>query len=232
MRARERGDDARRHRLADAEGIADGEHDIADLDRIRIAEGEMGKLLLAIVDAQNGEVRAFVGKDELRLELAPVGERDGELVAALDDMEIGDDEAGGIDDDAGAERLLHALARHAEAEAIAEKLLEEGVVEEGRPRLLLHDPLRIDVDDGGRDALHHRRIGELDLAAARRHSLPGIRPRGPGKKSKHRTEKNRRERHRESARPGRLRQHFHHHCARPGKDGHSAPKAQIQICRG
>ena len=31
-------DDAARHRLADAEGIADGEHEVADLQRVGIGE--------------------------------------------------------------------------------------------------------------------------------------------------------------------------------------------------
>ena len=38
--ARERRDDAAGHRLADAERIADGEHQVADLDRVGIGEGD------------------------------------------------------------------------------------------------------------------------------------------------------------------------------------------------
>jgi hypothetical protein len=42
--ARQRGDDALRHRLADAEGIADRQHEIADLQRVGIAEQGRGRV--------------------------------------------------------------------------------------------------------------------------------------------------------------------------------------------
>ena len=44
LRARERRDDAARHRLADAEGIADGEHQVADLEPSESANSSTGKV--------------------------------------------------------------------------------------------------------------------------------------------------------------------------------------------
>ena len=69
-------------------------------------------------------------------QLALVGEGDLDLARALDDVVVGDDEPARIDDDARAERALHALARHAEA-AIAKEAAEERIVHEGilRPTL-------------------------------------------------------------------------------------------------
>ncbi len=59
-RARQRRDDAAGHGLAQAERIADRQHDVADLDRIGIAQLEERELLAGAVDAQQGEVVAVV----------------------------------------------------------------------------------------------------------------------------------------------------------------------------
>ena len=126
------------------------------------------------------------------------------LLAALDDVVVGDDEPVRIDDDAGAERLLHALARHAEAETVAEETLEERIVEERRRGLRLHDALGIDVDHGGRDALHHRGIGERDLRRSVRQHASCVGPRGPRKEGERASQHRRAGRHREPAREGRL----------------------------
>src|SRR5262249_35184909 len=82
---------------------------------------------------------------------------------ALDDVIVGDDEAVGRDDDARAERVLHALARN--AEIFAEETAEERVVEEWR-NLLLRTAAHIDVHDRGRGFLDDRRIRESDVGAA------------------------------------------------------------------
>jgi hypothetical protein len=47
---------------------------------------------------------------------------------------VGDDEARGIDDHAGAQRILHPLARPAEGAVIAEEAPEERIVEEAVAR--------------------------------------------------------------------------------------------------
>src|SRR5208283_3569730 len=90
-----------------------------------IAELQHGKSLVRVLDAQNGKIAALVLKHDLGVELALVGERHFYFAGTLDDVVIGDDQAGGIDDDAGTERALHLLARHR-----AEKLAEQRIVEE------------------------------------------------------------------------------------------------------
>jgi hypothetical protein len=56
MRARQRRDDPLRHRLADAERIADRQHEIADFERIGIAELQRRERGAAVLDLQHGEV--------------------------------------------------------------------------------------------------------------------------------------------------------------------------------
>ena len=76
LRARQRRDDAVRHGLADAERIADGQHDVADLQRVGIGEVDAREALVPVLDAQHGEIGARVLEHDLGLELALVGERD------------------------------------------------------------------------------------------------------------------------------------------------------------
>ena len=87
-------------------GIADGEHKIAHLQLVGIAEWQSGELLALGVDLQHGKIGARIGKDDLGFEFAPVGQRDPDVLAAFDDMVVGDDDAFGPHDHAGAEGLL------------------------------------------------------------------------------------------------------------------------------
>src|SRR5665213_3143288 len=59
--ARQGGDDARGHRLADAERVADSEHQVADLKRVTVGDFENGQTLLADIDLQCREVELLVG---------------------------------------------------------------------------------------------------------------------------------------------------------------------------
>ena len=93
---------------------------------------------------------------DLGIELALVGKRHFHFARALDDVVVGDDEAGRVDDDAGTERPQHLFARHR-----AEELAEHRIVQE-RIAVLDH-ARRVDVDDRGRGALDHRGVGQLDL---------------------------------------------------------------------
>ena len=127
-------------------------------------------------DLEHGQIRFGIGADGLGLELAPVVERDLDLVGALDDMVVGEDVALGRDHDAAAQaraalRLL--------AEAVAEEMAEERVVEEGVARRLDflagedvhhrgHRPLRR-LGIGGRRARvgRRRRLAHRNDAAER-----------------------------------------------------------------
>ncbi len=129
-----------------------------------LANSSVGKRSLDALDAQHGEIAALVLEHDVGWEFALVGERDLDVAGALDDVIIGDDEARRVDQDAGAERALHHLPRHA---AAAEELAEERV---GHERILVLDHVAgVDVDHRRRHALHHRRIGQLELSGRSRH---------------------------------------------------------------
>jgi hypothetical protein len=186
--ARQGRNDAAGDRLADAEGVADGKHQVAHLGLVGVLEFESRQVLLAGVDAQHREVGALVAQHQLGRELAAVGQHHGDLVGALDHVMVGHHQAAGIDDDPGAERVLGALALPAEVtEAVAEEALEEGIVEQRREGLpLLHHALGVDIDHRRRDPAHHRREGQCDLLAGFGHLrvLRGSRRRGRDGKQK------------------------------------------------
>ena len=95
-----------------------------------LAKSSVGNFSPAVLDAQHREIRAAVLQHDLGLELALVGERDLDLVGALDDVVVGDDQAGRIDDHARAERALHLLAGccagHAE-EAAEDRVVQQRI---------------------------------------------------------------------------------------------------------
>ena len=133
-----------------------------------LAKGTTGRFLALGVDLQHREIGARIGQQHLGPEFALVRQGHGDLVAAFHHMVVGDDQAVGAHDHAGAQALLHALAHFRRAEQLAEqRIAEEGV------DLGLHHRLGIDIDHGGRDALDHRREGsctcpiEAGAAAAR-----------------------------------------------------------------
>ena len=79
-------------------------------------------------------------------------------------MVVRHDETGSrVHHDARAEGALHALLGHAAAR-LAEEAAHELVHAGAAPVLL--DACAVDVDHGGRDALHDRREGKLHLRAA------------------------------------------------------------------
>ncbi len=136
-------------------------HDVADLQLVGVGKIERREALLGALDAQHREIAALVLQHDVGCKLALVGERDLHFAGIRDDVIIGDDEAGRINDDAGAERALDLLARHAAAEELAEKRV-------GHKRVaVLDDPRRVDVHHGRRDPLHDRREGELKLGIGR-----------------------------------------------------------------
>ncbi len=142
LRARQRRDDAAGDRLADAEGIADGEHEIADLELIGIRQRQGRQLCLARFDLEHGELHALIGQQDMGGVFAPVAQHHGDLIAVLDHMVVGDDQPIGPQDHARAQRVLDPLLRHAAAEIIAEELLEEGIVEQRREIAGLDDTRR------------------------------------------------------------------------------------------
>ncbi len=156
--------------MSNAERIADGQHQIANLQRIGVGELQGGKCLAVSLDPQHGDIGLLILKDDLGVELPTVGQGNTNLcgLAAADDVIIGDDDAIRADDHARAQRVLDPLSRH--AEPIAEEAAEEGVVEQRR-NAGSHTAPHIDVDDGRSGALHNGRIGILNsFARGRRHA--------------------------------------------------------------
>ena len=89
--AAQRRDDAHRHGLADAERVADGEHHVTHLQRVRAAEGDRRQV--ARLDFQHSKVAFGVSADQLGFELAAIRERHRDLVGGLNDMVVGQYEA-------------------------------------------------------------------------------------------------------------------------------------------
>ena len=79
MRPGERRDDAARHGLADAERIADGEHEIAHFETVGVGELDDGELSALGVEAEHGKVGVLVLEHDLGRELAPVRQGHGDL---------------------------------------------------------------------------------------------------------------------------------------------------------
>ena len=107
--ADDRADDALRHRLADAERIADREHDVADRDVVDV--GELDGLQAVGVDLEEREVGRGVGAHDLRDVQCAVRPRHGKLRRLLDHVVVGDDVSVAIDHDAGPQSLLDHLGR-------------------------------------------------------------------------------------------------------------------------
>ena len=95
-------DDPGGHGLADRLRIADGEHEIPDLEAIGITEREFRQAIRAHLD--DGHVGLGIGTDATRRQRAAVGELHRDLVGMVDDMTVGDDEpAARVEHHAGAE---------------------------------------------------------------------------------------------------------------------------------
>ena len=108
--AAERGDDARGHRVGEAEGIAHRHHPVADAQLLVVAEFH-GRQRLVAGDLEQRDVGGRIGADQLGGEAAAVGQLDGDLLAGVHHMIVGDDKAGLVDDEAGtgADRLVRLL---------------------------------------------------------------------------------------------------------------------------
>ena len=152
--APERADDTGGDGVLQAEGVADGDHVVADLELARIAEGHGDQIRLLCL--QNRDIRAFVAADDFGAESAVVEQRDGDLAGVLDHVMIGDDVAVlRVDDDARSCALELALTRlrilRSVEESPEKRVVEERIV----AGLFLDGPARGDVHHGGRDALDH-----------------------------------------------------------------------------
>ncbi len=99
-------DDAHRHRVAEAEGVADGDDVLADAQRLARAERGDGQIGWGVLELEDGDVEAHVLADDLRPVLAVVGELHLHLVGVVDHVRVGHDVTLRVDQEARAERLL------------------------------------------------------------------------------------------------------------------------------
>ncbi len=112
------GDDAHRDGLADVEGIADGENDVADAEFGTVGEGGGGEILG--LDFDDRDVGLGIGANNLGNEFPLIIEQHLQFIRLLDDMVVGDNKPVGRDNDTGAEAALFLLA--ALQTILAEKL--------------------------------------------------------------------------------------------------------------
>ena len=179
------GDDARRHRVLHAQGVADRQDPLADLDQGGIAQGGEGQVLG--LDLEEGQVGLGVEPDDLGLVFLPWRVVIDVLDRVLGDVVVGQDVAVGRDEEARA--LDHApeflgLARGGtaeepvpevvEGELVLEALLVPGLflvladdLDDRRTDLLGDaDEVEVRPDLGGRGGVQVRRYGRCRGAAA------------------------------------------------------------------
>ncbi len=162
--------DARGDRAAEPEGIADGDHPIAHAHLVAVAEFHRLERLVRL-DPKHRDIDLFVLADHFGLQFLAIGENDRYFIGVGDDVIVGDDDPGWIDDKAGTERIRFALVLFLILPVVAallaalEELLEKIV--EGRTRLQLrrilgvlfvHGLRRRNIDHGIADRV--REIGE------------------------------------------------------------------------
>ena len=132
------------HRVGEAERVADRDHRLAHHQVARAPERRRGEPLAGYLEHR--EVGVAIGAQNLRFELAAVAHGDEDPRRPFDDVIVGDDETGAVDDQARAQRL-------AGARAAGVSPAEERVD-------LAHDRFGGDVHHRRRDAFdrhHHRR---------------------------------------------------------------------------
>ena len=152
---------------AEAERVADRQHQIADPRHVAVAPAGGNQLLVGLY-LQDRDIGLAVAADQFGLEVGVVMQDDGDLVGIGNDVIVGDDVAGRVDHEARAERGrlarlgLGAIAALAVmVEEILEELLERRAGRELRPArggalglaLRLHGLCRRNIDDGRQQLL-------------------------------------------------------------------------------
>ena len=98
-------DDAERDGMAEAEGIADGQDPLADLQCVRVGQFDEGKRFIAI-DLRYGHIRGRIGPNHFRFQFLAVGQChfDHAIFGIADEVVVGqqvpirgNDEAGALD---------------------------------------------------------------------------------------------------------------------------------------
>ncbi len=145
MGSPEGGNDPHGDGLADAEGVADGQDDVTNLEALGLGEGDDRQRVRGR-NLQHREVRLGITPDEFGGKFSSVVESNFDFVGGLDDVIIRQDVSLGADDDARPKPGR--LTLNAGARTVAKKMAKKGIVLKGvaRPRDIL----------AGKD-VHHRR---------------------------------------------------------------------------
>ena len=161
--APERADDPRRDGLPEPEGVADGDDEVADLQRVAVSHREGGESVG--LDPEQRDVGPRIAAEYLGLEAAVVLERDRHRLGPGDDVVVGQHVAAfRIDDHTGARALprpRRGVVRQVE-EAAEERIAKQRVVAlrgPGRDR---------DVDHRRGDVAEQRRKGRDPVAQRQR----------------------------------------------------------------
>ena len=114
-------DNTGRHGMVELEGTANGQHPIANLDGIRIPQF-CRRQVLAGVNLDDRQVRPDIGADKFRVILGLVVQDHLDLVGLIDDVVVGQDVAGPVEDETAPEtlRLTRGIVPAASAEEIEE----------------------------------------------------------------------------------------------------------------
>ncbi|MCY1234110.1 hypothetical protein D9M72_466820 [compost metagenome] len=151
-------DNAHGHGLADTEGVADGERDIADADVVRAAEGD-GRQILE-VDLQHRQVGLRVAANQARQGFPSVLEGDHDLIGAGSDVVVGQQVAFRAHDHCRTQAGFHAPLT---GQVVAEEAAELRVLEQ-RVGRLGHHLGGVEVGHGRRSVGHGVGIGVRALA--------------------------------------------------------------------
>ena len=103
-------DDAGADAVAEPQRIADGDHRLADHQVAAVAQLQRRQRLVA-VNLQNRQIGIGIGADQIRRQLAAVGQLDGDLPGAVDHVIVGDDVSVRVNDESAAQRIGRARAR-------------------------------------------------------------------------------------------------------------------------
>src|SRR2546422_185897 len=152
-------------RLVEPERVADRDRPLTDAELVRVAQRGHGERRRRF-EPYDGEIGLGVGADDPPAGLLLRRQAHDDSVGAADDVEVRQNVAPVVDDDARAEPRLMELfaAPRAAPEELVEKVLERGVVgerPERRGTAYPGDLDRADMDHGRADALGHADKGGL-----------------------------------------------------------------------
>src|SRR5690606_29101087 len=133
-----RRDDARRHRAAEAEGIANRDDPVADAQLRIVSDGDIGEASFG-TEHQHGKIGARNSADQFGFKLGAIVENDGEGGAAVDDMVVGDQITVGGDEEARSLRYRPRAARP--RRTLAEGLLRPELAEEALEGMIVRQVL-------------------------------------------------------------------------------------------